>query len=193
GILKLKFIGDIKSINPRLKIHISEKPIPINDRIIETYNFYDDGVVYSLEGKIGGSEVEIPIKEGEYFASIGNESDYQLYGSTEFFPLIYLKDKFIGINFGAENFDNFDSCKQEIINRKFLTRILVTKEIVFNYCSKLKIIPNKTTEIIIKINEEELQVARTIINVFPGILWGGPLYGIFSYKSKVVVESIKYY
>lgn len=199
GFLKIVFKGDIGHNTPKLKINLTER-LPKEKRSIPMIYLEDLDTIYSLEGRIEEKEILIPIKQGEYFASIVNE---ELYGTAAiyFFPLLFQEDKYIGISFGFD--EKYDSnnykmntiqsgkCISSFKERSFLFWYLVSEDIAFNHCPKLKIVANKVTEVAITFSKEELHGWRTFFRVIPGALIGLPLFGTFYYKSDSTAE-IKY-
>lgn len=199
GYLKISFKGDRGSRTPVLTINLTEH-FPKVKRQIPIIYLEDRDTVYSLEGRVESQEIIIPIKQGEYYASIANE---KLFGSNAFFifPLFFQEDKYIGMSFGFDekydlknySMDSLQSgkCKNHILERPVSLWWFVPGDIAFNYCPKLKITPDKITEIEITFTEERLEGWRSFYNVVPGIFLGLPLFGTLVYKSDSTVE-IKY-
>jgi hypothetical protein len=199
GYLKIVFKGDLGHYTPKLKINLTEK-YPMEERIIPMIYLEDLDAIYSLQGRIETSEILIPIKQGEYFASIVNEELFES-GAAFIIPLLFHEDKYIGISFGFdEKYDSNNYIMNSLKSGKCLTRtkerpyILLpykSVDIDFNHCPKLKIVANKVTEIVITFSDEKLDGWRSFFVVIPGILVGLPLFGTLYYKSDSTVE-IKY-
>jgi hypothetical protein len=199
GYLKVTFKGDLGYKYPHLLINLTQNLPKVKRRWPLIYSEDWDNI-YSLEGKIKGRDILIPIKQGEYFASITNE---ELFGSNAFFifPLLFREDKFIGTSFGFdEKYDSnrysMNSLKSSQCNNSKQERTvflwwLVSGDVVFNHCPKLRIDPNKITEVVITFSDEQLKGWRSFFGVIPGILAGLPLFGTLVYKSDSTVE-IKY-
>ena len=199
GFLKIIIKGDVGNRTPFLKINLTEN-LPKVKRSIPIIYLEDLDTIYSLEGRIEEKQILIPIKQGDYFASIMNE---ELYGSNAFFiaPLLFQEDRYIGISLGFDENYNASSykmnsiqsgkCSSRMKERVGIFGLFADLDINFNYCPKLKIVKDKITEVEITFSEERLDVWRSIFVVIPGIFIGLPLYGTFIYKAHSTVE-IKY-
>lgn len=199
GYLKIVFKGDTGYNVPKLKINLTENYPKIKRRIPLIY-LEDLDTIYSLEGRIEKKEILIPIKQGEYFASITNE---ELFGSAAFFimPLLFQEDKYIGISLGFDERYNPNAYRMNSIKsgkcstsekeRSEIFWPVFLTEIQFNHCPKLKIVGNKVTEVVITFSNEKLDGWRSFFGVIPGALIGIPLFGTLVYKSDSTAE-IKY-
>ncbi len=199
GYLKIIFKGDTGYNTPFLKINLSEDFPKVKRRIPLIY-LEDMDTSYALEARVEKKEIIIPIKQGEYFASIANE---ELYTSLAFFsfPLFFLEDKYIGMSFGFdENYDvsnknNFGFVSGKCINqtksRSYFFWPVLYGDINFNYCPKLKIVANKITEVEVTFSDEKIKFWRSLLGVIPGSIAGIPLFGTIVYKSDSTVK-IKY-
>lgn len=197
GYLKIIISGDIGNSNPYVRINLTENYPKVKRRIPIIYS-EDSDTIYSLEGKLENKETLIPIKQGEYFASIVNEEEYSS-GAFFIFPILLQEDKYVGISFGmGEEFNETaytgKNTKCHISKERrnyFISPVFVTSDIQFNRCPKLKIQENKITEVHIDFSKGELLVWTSISRVIPGIIIGLPIYGTLVYKSNSIAE-IKY-
>ena len=117
---------------------------------------------YALEARVEKKEIIIPIKQGEYFASIATEE-------------LFVSGK----------------CINQTKSRSYFFWPVLYGDINFNYCPKLKIVANKITEVEVTFSDEKIKFWRSLLGVIPGSIAGIPLFGTIVYKSDSTVK-IKY-